>query len=123
MMRTSRLFARSVSGAACAALLALSSASALPVLTLRDAVELAFRKHPTIQIAAHATEAGRFRVGVAESAFYPRLFFGAQWIGGSINGNPASLIGFPDVPRITSTGPLQAATNKNFILPQSNYLT
>src|SRR5258705_9953967 len=54
-------------------------ASALPKLTVRDAVELALRRHPATRVAAELTDAARARVGVPKSAYLPRIFFGAQW--------------------------------------------
>jgi outer membrane protein TolC len=95
----------------------------LPKLTLREAVELALRRHPSSLVASHLTDASRTRVGQAEAGYYPRLFFGAQWIGGSINGNPVSFIGFPDMPRVAGTGPGQRQRNEVNLSPWSNYLT
>ena len=83
----------------------------LPRLTVKDAVELALRRHPSLRVATEGTEAARARVGQAEAGYLPRVFAGAQWLGGTINGNATSFIGFPDMPRIAGSKPNKNASD------------
>jgi outer membrane protein len=84
----------------------------LPKLSLPEAVELALRKHPSTRVAAHLTDANRERVEQQNAAYLPRLFFGAQGIGGSLNGQQAAFIGMPDMVRIPGSGPHQRASER-----------
>lgn len=104
-----------------AMLLATSTAAhALPTLTLRDAVELALRRNPASRIAVGLTDSAKARVGQAESGYLPRVFFGAQWLGGTINGNATSFINFPDFARIAGASPNR---NASVMALWSNYMT
>jgi outer membrane protein TolC len=96
-------------------------------LPLAQALELALRLHPAGKVAAELAEASRAAIGVAQSGYYPRVFFGAEWVGGSINGNPAAFLGFPDFPRISGASPSQRspeeqAKNASDLSPWGSYL-
>ena len=121
----SALFAWAAAGLAFTAG-ALASAEPRPLLTVEQAVELALRQHPRLSVAAYLTEANRHTIEQARAGYYPRVFFGAQWLGGSIQGNPAGHLGFPDFPGMGSSstgqvtsGPLR---NSNYIGANSSYL-
>jgi outer membrane protein len=92
----------------------------LAKLTLHDAVELALRRHPATRVVSELTEAARTRVGQAEAGYLPRVYFAAQWLGGTINGNPVSFINLPDTPRIAGSKPNRNASDYAL---WSNYLT
>lgn len=96
-------------------------------VTLTDAIERALREHPALRRAEYWVQENRHRVGVAQSGYFPKLFFGAQWFGASLNGSPAETLGMPDFPRITGTGPLQVtsgpARNSNSLNPHSNWIS
>ena len=95
-------------------------AEALPRLTVRDAIELALRRNPASRIVSALTDSAKARVGQAESGYLPRVFFGAQWLGGTINGNATSFINFPDFPRIAGSSPNR---NASVVALWSNYMT
>lgn len=95
-------------------------------ITLTEAVERALRDHPALRENAALVEEGRHRVAAEFAAYHPRVFAGAQWLGGSINGNPTLFLGMPDFPRVTGTGPGQTASgatrNTNFLNAESSWL-